>query len=108
FRDEVKPSCPPRANHDGLVLQSAPSQRRGSSMKNALLPILALMIVAPAAIAQRIQGDAAARIDALLERMTLEEKLGQLQQLGGDPKTGMLLDGQRDLIQQGRIGSLLN
>ena len=49
-----------------------------------------------------------AQVDALLGRMTLEEKLGQLQQLGGDPKTGRLLDGQRDLIRRGRIGSLLN
>jgi beta-glucosidase len=46
------------------------------------------------------------RISALLGRMTLAEKLGQLQQLGGDAKTGHLLDGQRDLIRQGRIGSL--
>ncbi len=65
------------------------------------LPILALVPTAPPA------GEAA-RIEALLARMTLEEKFGQLQQLGGDAKTGGLLAGQRELLRQGRIGSLLD
>jgi beta-glucosidase len=38
--------------------------------------------------------------------MSLEEKLGQLQQFGADAKTGRLLDGQEDLIRRGRVGSL--
>ena len=31
------------------------------------------------------------RVESVLGKLTLEEKLGQLQQLGGDPKTGGLL-----------------
>lgn len=49
-----------------------------------------------------------ARIDEVVGRLSLEEKLGQLEQLGGDPKTGRMLGGQADLIRGGRIGSLLN
>ncbi len=49
-----------------------------------------------------------ARIDEVVGRLSLEEKLGQLEQLGGDPKTGRVLGGQADLIRGGRIGSLLN
>jgi beta-glucosidase len=40
--------------------------------------------------------------------MSLEEKLGQLQQLGGDPNTGRPQAGQTDLIRKGGLGSLLN
>ena len=73
------------------------------------IPVLALIIPAlPAAAQSPPRADVEARVDALLGRLTLEEKLGQLQQLGGDPKSGRLLDGQRDLIRRGRIGSFLN
>jgi beta-glucosidase len=48
------------------------------------------------------------RIDAMLARLSLEEKLGQLQQLGGDPKSGEPKEGQLDLVRQGRIGSFLD
>jgi beta-glucosidase len=47
------------------------------------------------------------RIDAILARLSLEEKLGQLQQLGGDPKSGQFKAGQLDLVRHGRIGSFL-
>jgi len=47
-------------------------------------------------------------IDDLLARMTVTEKLGQLQQLGGNVATGGLLDGQEGLIRRGQVGSFLN
>ena len=73
------------------------------------IQVLFLIIPAlPASAQTPPRADVEAQVDALLSRMTLEEKLGQLQQLGGDPKSGRLLDGQRDLIRRGRIGSLLN
>ncbi|MGH9871490.1 MAG: glycoside hydrolase family 3 N-terminal domain-containing protein [Pyrinomonadaceae bacterium] len=45
--------------------------------------------------------DVEQKVSALLARMTLEEKLGQLQQLGDDTKE------TRDLIRSGRLGSTL-
>ncbi|MDQ6651152.1 MAG: beta-glucosidase BglX [Acidobacteriota bacterium] len=45
--------------------------------------------------------DSEQRIDVLLSRMTLEEKLGQLQQLGD------YSEGTRDLIRRGGLGSTL-
>jgi beta-glucosidase len=47
------------------------------------------------------------RIDALLARMTLEEKLGQLQQLDGEAD-GKYRPEQPDLIRKGLLGSTLN
>ena len=48
------------------------------------------------------------RIDELLARMTVEEKFGQLQQLGGDAATGGLRRGQDDLVRRGQIGSFID
>ncbi len=47
------------------------------------------------------------RIDALLARMTLEEKLGQLQQLDGEAN-GTFRPEHPDLIRKGLLGSTLN
>ena len=73
-----------------------------------LIAILALAAPDSSAAPPYSPRDDAARIEDILKRLTLEEKFGQLQQLGGDPKSGRLLDGQRDLIRRGWIGSLLN
>ena len=48
-----------------------------------------------------------ARIEALLARMTLEEKLGQLQMLGGDA-AGTYSDALLEQARAGRLGSTLN
>jgi beta-glucosidase len=48
------------------------------------------------------------RIDALLAKMTIEEKFGQLQQLGGDAKSGGLREGQGELVRRGQIGSFID
>jgi hypothetical protein len=70
----------------------------------ALIPILALAISpAPSSAGTTPREDVGGRIDALLSRMPLEEKPGQFQQLGGGPRTGHLLDGQRDSIRRGRV-----
>lgn len=47
------------------------------------------------------------RVDALLARMTLEEKLGQLQQLDGEAN-GSERPEHRDLIRRGLLGSTIN
>src|SRR5207342_892354 len=50
------------------------------------------------------------RVEALLARMTLEEKLGQLsQRAGGNQATGpQAAAGTEDDIRRGRVGSFLN
>ncbi|MFA6456050.1 MAG: glycoside hydrolase family 3 N-terminal domain-containing protein [Bacteroidota bacterium] len=51
-----------------------------------------------------------AKIDSIIRLMTLEEKLGQLNQIGGtwyDDKTERLNEEQTALLRQGKIGSFL-
>jgi beta-glucosidase len=60
----------------------------------------------PAAMSSS-QNDIERRINALLAQMTLEEKLGQLQQLDGHAD-GRYRDEHLDLIRRGLLGSTLN
>ena len=48
------------------------------------------------------------RVDGLLARMTLQEKVGQLQQLDSVPNFWRVRDEHRDLILRGLVGSFLN
>ncbi|MGO8899427.1 MAG: glycoside hydrolase family 3 N-terminal domain-containing protein, partial [Isosphaeraceae bacterium] len=48
------------------------------------------------------------RVDGLLARMTLQEKVGQLQQLDSIPNLWRVRDEHRDLIPRGLVGSFLN
>ena len=48
------------------------------------------------------------RVDELLARMTLQEKVGQLQQLDSVPDVWRVRDEHRDLIPRGLVGSFLN
>jgi beta-glucosidase len=57
--------------------------------------------------AQVRQRDIESRINALLARMTLAEKLGQLQQLDGEAN-GNFRPEHRDLVRRGLLGSTLN
>ncbi|MCA1574094.1 MAG: glycoside hydrolase family 3 C-terminal domain-containing protein [Acidobacteria bacterium] len=65
-----------------------------------------LLAPAPVSHSQR-QPDVEARITALLARMTLAEKLGQLQQLDGHAD-GRFKDDQPELVRKGLLGSTLN
>ncbi len=47
-------------------------------------------------------------VDELLARMTLQEKVGQLQQLHSVPDVWRVRDEHRDLIPRGLVGSFLN
>jgi beta-glucosidase len=64
------------------------------------------------ALAGAAQADVSQRVEALLRQMTLEEKVGQLNQLSGkDFSTGPGTDKVRDIerdIREGKIGSMLN
>src|SRR5918997_819524 len=71
---------------------------------------LTLLLSAVAATGQaprRDGSDVERRIGELLSRMTLEEKLGQLQQLDGD-WTGTYRQEHPEMVRQGRLGSTLN
>ena len=76
------------------------------------LLMLAFLLVprggAPPASAQDRDSEVEAQIDQWLSRMTLEQKLGQLQQLDADFPTGRLRDDQLQLVREGRLGSTLN
>ncbi len=64
------------------------------------------------ALAGAAQADVSQRVEALLRQMTLDEKVGQLNQLSGkDFSTGPGSDKVRDIerdIREGKIGSMLN
>jgi beta-glucosidase len=76
-----------------------------------LLLSLSLLAASAAVGGQRrtaAPGDATERrINALLARMTLEEKLGQLQQLDGHAD-GRYRDEHVEMVRRGRLGSTLN
>jgi beta-glucosidase len=83
-------------------------------MTNQFTPcawLLALALALPG-VAQGAPADIGARVDALLARMTLEEKVGQLNQLSGKAfLTGPGSDAVRDMesqIRTGKVGSMLN
>ncbi|MGI8655755.1 MAG: beta-glucosidase BglX [Pyrinomonadaceae bacterium] len=61
----------------------------------------------PPTLQQQRQADIEKRINALLARMTLEEKLGQLQQLDGEAN-GNYRPEHLDLVRKGLLGSTLN
>lgn len=71
------------------------------------LPLLLLLLVTTALPGLAAPPDLEARIDALLGKMTLEEKLGQLQQLDGDAD-GTYRAEHPGMIQAGTLGSTLN
>jgi beta-glucosidase len=72
----------------------------------SLVLIIVLVAFTGAGVASG-QSDVEKRIDALLARMTLEEKLGQLQQLDGEAN-GNYRPEHVDLIRKGLLGSTLN
>ena len=55
-----------------------------------------------------VRPDIEQKVNALLARMTLAEKLGQLQQLDGDYPTGQARPEQMEMARKGLLGSTLN
>jgi beta-glucosidase len=79
-----------------------------------LVPIIALSQAKEIPIYKNSNRPVADRLDDLLKRMTIEEKVGQLNQLSGGVLTGPKAEkdaGQRaklDLVRKGNMGSFLN
>ena len=71
------------------------------------LAALALMLSTIPTVAVPQRDDVEQRINALLARMTLEEKLGQLQQLDGEAN-GNYRPEHIELVRRGVLGSTLN
>ncbi|MFP5265652.1 MAG: beta-glucosidase BglX [Blastocatellia bacterium] len=93
-----------------MPIQSPGRMRRVTARpakSTRLLIVLALIASCLPAIASPPQADVEKRIDALLARMTLEEKLGQLQQLDGEAN-GNYRPEHMDLVRKGLLGSTLN
>ncbi|MBA2524493.1 MAG: glycoside hydrolase family 3 C-terminal domain-containing protein [Pyrinomonadaceae bacterium] len=95
-----------------MRLYARPSLRP-SSLRLCLYPLLIALIlgfIQTGSVAQapaRSAADIESRINALLARMTLAEKLGQLQQLDGHAD-GRFKDEQPELVRKGLLGSTLN
>ena len=79
---------------------------RLARFKVLLLAFVLIVSIIPAH-AQSSGADVERKINALLARMTLEEKLGQLQQLDGHAD-GRYKDEHPDLVRRGLLGSTLN
>jgi beta-glucosidase len=69
--------------------------------------VFALLLVFPFTSTSQRPPNIEQKIEALLARMTLEEKLGQLQQLDGEAN-GNYRPEHRDLVRKGLLGSTLN
>lgn len=78
-----------------------------SVRSTSLLLALALIFSAIPVPTQNRRPDIEGRINQLLARMTLEEKLGQLQQLDGEAN-GNFRPEHRELVRKGLLGSTLN
>jgi beta-glucosidase len=76
-------------------------------LKSLKLLVLLLIISTVTVAAQPSPSEVERRINALLARMTLAEKLGQLQQLDGHAD-GRYKDEHPDLVRRGLLGSTLN
>lgn len=78
---------------------------------SATLPIALLLLAGNALFAQKTSvRDIDQRVEELLAKMTLEEKIGQLTQVPGDISTGTDVSKDNMLagIRQGRVGSVLS
>ena len=81
----------------------------GLAYKARMLPLLALVAAQFAAAEEAPPSHQVEnRVEALLTRMTLQEKVGQLQQLDSVPEVWRVRDEHRDLIPRGLVGSFLN
>lgn len=79
---------------------------------NQKTKLLAIALLAVSMNVRAQKADYAAKVERLLSQMTLEEKLGQLNQYSNaSDQTGPITrnsDGQIDEIRKGRVGSMLN
>ncbi|HEX8000451.1 MAG TPA: beta-glucosidase BglX [Pyrinomonadaceae bacterium] len=78
-----------------------------SARHTCLLLVLSLLVQSLSVAAQTPRANVERRINSLLARMTLEEKIGQLQQLDGEAN-GNYRPEHLELVRKGLLGSTLN
>jgi beta-glucosidase len=78
-----------------------------TSFKLTLLTIVCVLLAAIVPVRSQRTQDVEQRVNALLAQMTLEEKLGQLQQLDGEGN-GNFRPEHLELVRKGLLGSTLN
>ena len=117
---------PARLRHGEVLTNVPPTVYHGRAMKihsecvlQLLMPVLFLAGIAlfpaagqtkPVPNAQLASKDVNERVDALLKKMTLEEKIGQLVQFSAGFATGPGASNLKwdDLVAKGQVGSFLN
>src|SRR5277367_4018426 len=73
-----------------------------------LLSGFACLLLASSALAQTlVSPDSVGKAEALLKQMTVDEKVGQLNQSAGIAFPGLVEGKPDDLIVQGKVGSIL-
>ena len=83
-------------------------------IRQALAALVLLVVCASAQTASAPQKSVDQRVDELLSKMTLEEKIGQLNQINQGMPTGTVVNGNpvtlnvEQAVTEGRIGSMLN
>ena len=80
---------------------------RPGSLALLTVVLFASLVLTPSSNSQQQNPNVESRIDALLAKMTLEEKLGQLQQLDGEGN-GNYRPEHAELLKKGLLGSTLN
>ena len=90
-----------------LKISSVRSAKHHRTISLLLILLVAFSFVAAPSSQLQQRRDVEKEIDALLARMTLEEKLGQLQQLDGEANGNFRAE-HRDLTRKGLLGSTLN
>src|SRR3954466_793885 len=89
-----------------LPTSAAPphEKRRAATFQTGLLRLLiaGLLALSGPSIARPLTEDVEARVEALLGRMTLEEKVGQLNLMSHGPGFDI------EAVRQGRVGALIN
>ncbi|HET6668626.1 MAG TPA: glycoside hydrolase family 3 N-terminal domain-containing protein [Pyrinomonadaceae bacterium] len=80
---------------------------RSVKLAGLILAFFLCLSLLPISQAHAPQGDVEEKISDMLSRMSLEEKLGQLQQLDGEAN-GNFRPEHRDLVRKGLLGSTLN
>jgi beta-glucosidase len=80
---------------------------KSAKLMSLLLVLILIISSVPSIKAQGSGSDVEKKISALLARMTLEEKLGQLQQLDGEAN-GNYRPEHLDMVRKGLLGSTLN
>jgi beta-glucosidase len=105
-------TTPDQTVYDGRVMDSSRRHTRAGILLTALLPVALLAQEKAVPNAQLAAKPLNARVESLLKKMTLEEKIGQLVQFSAGFATGPNAAATNtrfeDMVAKGQVGSFLN